>query len=46
MSPTTTVRSFLAYVDGAQVPSLSGRTYGSLNPFTGEVWAKDRKSVV
>ncbi len=40
MSPTTTVRSYLAYVDGAQVPSRSGRTYGSLNPFTGEVWAE------
>src|SRR3954449_10343918 len=40
MLTTTTVRSYLAYVDGALVPSISGRRYGSMNPFTGEVWAE------
>ena len=40
MSATTTLRSFSAYIDGAEVLATSGRVYRSLNPFTNEDWAE------
>src|SRR5215207_9774173 len=40
MSRTTTVRSFAAHIDGQSVGAQSGRTYRSIDPFTGEPWAE------
>jgi acyl-CoA reductase-like NAD-dependent aldehyde dehydrogenase len=40
MSRETTVRSFDVHIDGQSVGSRSGRTYQSIDPFTGEPWAE------
>ncbi|MBP2369832.1 aldehyde dehydrogenase [Pseudonocardia parietis] len=38
-NPDTRLAQFGLHLDGARVPSESGRTYESLDPFTGEPWA-------
>ena len=40
MPQSTTLTYFPIHVDGKDLPSQSGRTYQSLNPFTGEPWAE------
>ena len=39
MSHTGAIERFGLFIDGKPVDSVSGRTFGSLNPYTGEPWA-------
>ena len=36
----TVQTKYALHIDGAEVPPRSGRTYETLNPFTGEAWAQ------
>jgi acyl-CoA reductase-like NAD-dependent aldehyde dehydrogenase len=38
-TPAAAPAGFGLHLDGAEVPSLSGRTYASLDPYTGQPWA-------
>ena len=40
MPQSTTPTYFPMHIGGADRPSVSGRTYLSLNPYTGEAWAE------
>jgi acyl-CoA reductase-like NAD-dependent aldehyde dehydrogenase len=39
-APATQVESFELYIDGQYVPARSGKTFGTVNPHDGEVWAQ------
>lgn len=39
-APSTQLESFKLFIDGKSVDALSGRTFQSLNPYTGRAWAQ------
>jgi len=39
-APTTNLETFELFIDGKYVSARSGKTFGTVNPYTGELWAQ------